>query len=116
MTNSINLGIDLTGILMGIIFIWLQLRAVRTLIGSAFKKNYYWVLVGAGFFALSFVADMLSMAYGDQLPWEIVHHLLLLISAVIFIAANLRLPQEASRYMKLKSEEGGQNEKNGGTT
>jgi ABC-type polysaccharide/polyol phosphate export permease len=53
---------------------------------------------------LSFVLDLIAMIYGDFVTyWEIAHHLFMLISAIIFIVANLRLPQEASRYIEINS-------------
>ncbi len=101
----LNWGTDVIGILMGIVFILLQIRAAHTLIGSAFKRYHYWTAIAASFFMLAFVVDLVAIISEDLIPLGIAHHLLLLTSAIIFITTNLSLPTEASQYLNMQSKE-----------
>jgi hypothetical protein len=103
MTAILDWGIDYLGIIIGAVFIYLQMRAVHTLIGSAFKRHHFWMGVGSFFFSLAFLVDLIAVTDGNNVPLNITYHVLLIISAIIFIVTNFRLPHEASRYMDIES-------------
>jgi Rad3-related DNA helicase len=97
--------IDIVGIVLGLIFLALSLRASRSLVGSAFKRYHYWMMVGATLVSLSFVANMIGEVIGQEETLETVHHIIMLISIVIFIITDLQLPKEAGRYLNLPKNE-----------
>ena len=105
MNNTLDAGVDAVGVLLGIIFIILYMRAARSLVGSAFKTYHQWMTVGATLFTFSFLADYASLISGGIFLVNVVHDVLLLSSVVVFIATNLRLPHEANKYLNMKARE-----------
>lgn len=98
--------VDIIGIVFGITFLFLYGRASRTLVGSFFKYYHYWMMIGAGFFTAAFLIDYFAVIGGDIVSLDILHHLILLAAAVIFIVVNLRFPREVGQYLNLDSKEG----------
>lgn len=105
MIGILDWSVDYLGMVIGVVFIFLQIRAVQTLIGSAFKRHHLWMGIGSLFFTLAFLTDLIAVTHGNNIPLDIEHHIVLFISAIIFISTNLSLPQEASQYLDLKSKE-----------
>ena len=93
---------DILGLILGLLFIFLNTRAAKTIVGSAFKRYHYWMMIASLVFSLSFLTDLIAMRDVEIAALDVTHHILLLIAAIIFIATNLRLPQEASQYMGLQ--------------
>jgi Rad3-related DNA helicase len=100
-----NQIIDIIGVVLGLLFLALSLRASRSLVGSVFKRYHYWMMIGATLVSLSFVANMIGEVLGQEEILETVHHVIMLISIVIFIITDLQLPKEATEYLDIKSEE-----------
>jgi thiosulfate reductase cytochrome b subunit len=48
---------------------------------------------------------MIGEVLGQEEILETVHHVIMLISIVIFIITDLQLPKEATEYLDIKSEE-----------
>jgi uncharacterized membrane protein len=100
--------IDVVGIIFALLFIYLHQRASRTLTGSVFKRYHFWMIAGAVVFGLAFFADLLGIIGGETAgaaALDVSHHVLFLCAAIIFIATNLRLPQDASRYLELNEKD-----------
>jgi uncharacterized membrane protein YkgB len=105
MNNLLDIIVDAIGVVLGIVFIFLYVRAARSLVGSAFKEYHRWMTVGAALFTFSFLIDYASLITGGIFWLNVLHNLLLLSSAIVFIATNLGLPRAASKYLDLRAEE-----------
>jgi Ca2+/Na+ antiporter len=103
MNNTLDAGVDAVGVILGIIFIILYVKAARSLVGSAFKTYHQWMTVGATFFTFSFLADYASLISGGILWVNAIHDILLLSSVIVFIVTNFRLPHEANKYLNMKA-------------
>ncbi|MDR3582286.1 MAG: hypothetical protein P4L67_03365 [Candidatus Pacebacteria bacterium] len=98
--------VDLLGVLLGIVFLAMYEKASRSLVGSFFKWYHRWMMIAAGLFSFAFLVDYFSIVNGsDIVALDVIHNLVLLSSAVIFVIINLQLPQEASKYLDLKNKE-----------
>ena len=98
--------IDVLGFILGLVFIFLNAKVSKSIVGSAFKRYHSWMMVASLVFSLAFLTDLIAIRNGEIASLDITHHILLLIAAIIFIATNLRLPQEASQYMGLQDKNG----------
>ena len=105
MNNALDVVVDALGVLLGVVFVVLYMRAVRSFVGSAFKAYHQWMTVGAALFAFSFLADYASLVNGEIFWLNIIHDALLLSSVIVFIVTNLSLPHEANKYLKLRTQE-----------
>ncbi len=101
----IDQGVDILGIVLGIIFLVLYARASQSLVGSFFKRYHYWMMIGAALFALAFLTDFIGVVDGEIMIFDVLHHLILLAAAIIFIVTNLQLPKEAGKYLDTQSKE-----------
>ena len=101
MAISLSVVIDFFGVLFGLIFIYLNIRSARSVIGSVFKRYHRWMIAGAVCFTLGFFFDVTFTSFlgiGSVLG-ESAHDVFLLAAAIIFVITNLSLPREAAEYM-----------------
>ncbi|MCL5017575.1 MAG: hypothetical protein M1155_02880 [Patescibacteria group bacterium] len=99
----INQIVDILGLIAGLVFIYVNIRASRSMVGSFFKKYYVNLIVASLFFALGWATnffEVLGISSADTA--EFLHHLFLLLSGIVFVAASYYLPKEAAEYMKTK--------------
>lgn len=101
----ITQAVDLLGVVLGIVFVFLSVRASRTLVGSAFRRYHYWMVAGAIVFTSSFIVDLIGTVTSNMDSFDSMHHILMLVAVVIFIITNLSLPREASQYLDLKDKD-----------
>lgn len=92
--------LDLLGVLLGVVFLFMSLRGSRSLIGSFFKNYYRFMIVGA--LALTF--GFLIEPVGDWIGLKeetimLIHDLSLLIASGLFVYASYVLPNDARRYL-----------------
>lgn len=102
MIYGMNTVLDFAGAAVAIIFLFLNARAKRSLIGSFFKK-YYWLMIAAS--ASLFVGFFMRLPGAvelDPMTKELLHKLALLLFGTIAIWAAYILPIEASKYLKNK--------------
>lgn len=98
----LNTFFEILGALVGIVFVYVNIKAGKSLMGSFFKKYYLWMTVGAVFLFLGFTTDVIGRWIG--VPEDItdaVHHIELLVFGVIFIYAARILPKEAAKHIKI---------------
>lgn len=94
--------IDGLGVVLGLAFIYFTVKPRKSLIGSFFKKFYGRMTIGSIFFTLGFVTD-LNIYFGfNESIVEIIHHISLLVAALIFVIISVSLPKEISEYMERK--------------
>jgi hypothetical protein len=91
--------LNVAGILLGIIFVILNIRASQTLTGSFFKKYYRLMTVGAVIFAFGFLSAFTHVFGADENLEMTLLHFSFLAAAAIFILTSIALPKEASKYM-----------------
>lgn len=92
--------LDLLGVVLGVVFLFMALRGSRSLIGSFFK-NYYWFMI-AGALALTF--GFLIEPVGEWIGLEentimLLHDLAMLTESILFVYASYVLPNDARRYL-----------------
>ncbi len=92
-----NIVLDFAGAAIAIIFLFLNVKAKRSLVGSFFKKYYLLMITSSIALFLGFAVDLSTAAGSDQL-----HHLALLLFGTIAIWAAYILPIEAAVYLKDK--------------
>ena len=99
--------IDGLGVILGLAFIYFTVRPRKSLIGSFFKKFYGRMMIGSIFFTLGFVTDLNVHLGLNEAIIEIIHHISLLIAALIFVIMSVSLPKEISEYMEGKNSSSG---------
>ncbi|MBI3638145.1 hypothetical protein HY227_00165 [Candidatus Wolfebacteria bacterium] len=92
--------VNLAGVIIGLAFIFLNIKFSRTLIGSMLKMYYRWLIIGAIFFTMGFGAEVLEIAEIYPDIFSFLHHTLLILSAIVFVVTSLKLPKEASNCLK----------------
>lgn len=98
---SLNILFEILGAIVGIVFVYINIKASRSLTGSFFKKYYRWMTLGAIFLFLGFTTDVVGGWFGvSENITEVLHHVELLIFGVIFIFAARILPKEAAEHIK----------------
>jgi len=97
-----NLITNIAGAVAGLIFLFLSIKAGRSLVGSFFKRSYSRLAIGAIAFIVSFLFEI-AVFYGlnDDIA-DIIHHILLLVTSIIFIFVSLIFTKEATEYMNSK--------------
>ena len=100
MNGIFSFVVNIIGIIFGLVFIGLNIKAGRSLVGSFFKNYYRWMVVGALIFTLGFSAEFIKFFGVTENIADGIHHLLLMIAVIIFVITSLTLPKEASQYMK----------------
>ena len=93
LTDPYLLIINALGILIGIIFVFVNIGVGKVLTDPALKDYFRWVNFGVIIFILSFVADFTESIMGQSIA-EAVHHLLMILFIVIFVIASVNLLQE----------------------
>lgn len=94
-----NLITNIAGAIAGLIFLLLSVKAGRSLTGSFFKRSYNRLAIGAAVFIISFLIEIASFFGLNEDIADIVYHILLLVTGVIFIFVSLAFTKEATRYM-----------------
>ena len=93
--------INIVGLLAGSLFMFLNYKTSKTLLGSFFKKYYQSMLVASLFFFLGWVTEFMPglnlMSFETAEIW---HHILLLLAGIMFVATSLYMPKEADKLMK----------------
>lgn len=97
-----NLITNIAGAVAGLIFIFLSIKAGRSLTGSFFKRSYNRLAIGAVAFTISFLIEVAAFYGLNDDVADIIHHILLLATGVIFIFVNLAFTKEATAYMNSK--------------
>lgn len=98
---SLNTLLDVLGAIVGIVFVYVNIKASRSLTGSFFKKYYRWMTLGAVFLFLGFTTDIVGGWFGVSGDIsEVIHHMELLAFGAIFIFAARILPKEAAEHIK----------------
>ena len=100
MGDIFSFTVNIIGIIFGLIFVGLNIKARRSLVGSFFKNYYRWMIIGAIVFAFGFFTEFAELIGIDRSIAEGIHHLLLMIAGIIFVFTSLTLPKEASQYLK----------------
>ena len=91
--------LNAVGILLGVIFVILNIRASRTLTGSFFKKYYRLMTAGAVIFTFGFLSVFTHIFGANENLEMTLLHFSFLAAAAIFILTSLALPKEAGKYM-----------------
>jgi hypothetical protein len=100
---DINAILEVIAAVSALVFLWLNIRASRSLIGSFFKKYYSWMIIGTVFLFLGFAGDVFGEAVGlSENIVEFGHHLSLAIFGAMFVYASYILPKEAAERMDKK--------------
>ncbi|MDD5099121.1 MAG: hypothetical protein PHP35_02155 [Candidatus Colwellbacteria bacterium] len=95
---DINKILEITAAVLALIFLWINLSAKRSLVGSFFKGYYNWIIVGTAFLFIGFGGDVLGKYLGLSEEFvEVSHHLALVLFAASFIYASYILPKEAAK-------------------
>lgn len=90
------------GLVASLIFIWLNIKAGKSLTGSFFKKYYRYLTLASLAFGLGWATEFLAnLGLATHEGAEFYHHIILLIAGAIFVASSLHLPKEAAQYMKV---------------
>ncbi|TRZ64342.1 MAG: hypothetical protein D4Q79_01725 [Spirochaetia bacterium] len=97
-----NLITNIAGAVAGLIFIFLSVKAGRSLVGSFFKRSYNRLAIGATAFTVSFLFEIASFFGLNDDVADATHHILLLVTGVIFIFVSLIFTKEATEYMNSK--------------
>ena len=101
--QTINVAIDSLGTIFGFVFIYLNIKSLRSIVGSIFKRYHQWMIVGASCFTLGFLSDIDFTSFlgiNTGAIGESMHDIFLLAAAIIFVFTNLYLPKEAANYME----------------
>jgi len=89
------------GLLVGLFFAYLNLKASKTLLGSFFKNYYRSITLASIIFSLGWVTEFFDeFALASSESSETWHHLFLLIAGVIFVISAFYFPKEADKLMK----------------
>lgn len=100
MSSFEELIISVVGIVIGLILLFFNRRASRTLVGSFFKQYYDLSMIAVILLICSFLVKLL-IAFGiDVETGSLIHYVLLLLAGVVFVFTSIALPKEASAYMK----------------
>ncbi len=97
-----NLITNIAGAVAGLIFLFLSVKAGRSLTGSFFKRSYNRLAIGAVAFTVSFLIEIATFYGLNDDVADPIHHILLLITGVIFIFVSLAFTKEAAAYMSSK--------------
>jgi len=98
---DINLIVTVLGLIAGAIFVCVNVRASKSLVGSFFKKYYRYLTTASIFFVFGWLSEFLEVfGFASAETAEFLHHVSLLIAGIIFVASSYYLPKEASEYMK----------------
>ena len=89
--------INIAGLIAGLVFIFLNLKASRTLLGSFFKNHYRSMMLASILFSLGWVTEFLP---ADMINTDILHHILLLTAGILFVISSVYMPKEADKLMK----------------
>lgn len=92
-----ELIINIAGLIAGLIFIFLNLKASRTLLGSFFKNYYRSMITASILFSLGWITEFLPINFTSAESW---HHIFLLTAGVLFVINSLYMPNEAGKLMK----------------
>jgi len=100
---DINRILEISAAVLALVFLWMNFKASKSLIGSFFKKYYLWITVGTFFLFLGFAGDVFGSALGlSEETVEFGHHFSLVMFGIMFVYASYVLPKEAAEYMKGK--------------
>lgn len=97
-----NLITNIAGAVAGLTFLFLSVKAGRSLIGSFFKRSYNRLAIGAVAFTVSFLFEIVAFYGLNDDVADTIHHILLLATGVIFIFVSLTFTKEATAYMNSK--------------
>jgi len=98
-----ELVINIAGLITGLTFIFLNLKASKTLIGSFFKNYYRSMMTASILFSLGWVTEFLPELNLTSLEIsEVLHHSFLLVAGILFVISSLYMPKEAAKLMKLE--------------
>lgn len=95
--------LDLIGVVLGITFLIMAIRGLKSLAGSFFK-NYYWFMIG-GALALTFgffVEPAGEWMGVSEHTIMILHDLAMLVESALFVYASYILPRDARQYLESK--------------
>lgn len=92
--------INIVGLITGLLFIFLNYKASKTLLGSFFKKYYQSMLIASLFFFLGWMTEFIPSLKISSETAEVWHHIFLLIAGIMFVATSLYMPKEADKLMK----------------
>ena len=96
-----ELAINIAGLIAGLLFIFLNLTASKTLLGSFFKNHYRSMMTASILFSLGWVTEFLPEFNLTSLEVsEVLHHAFLLIAGILFVISSLYMPKEADKLMK----------------
>jgi len=96
-----EITIDSAGLLAGLIFIFLNIKASRTLLGSFFKTHYRARIAASIVFTIGWINELLpKFNLIDAEMAESWHHIFLLAAGVLFVIGTLYMPKEADKLMK----------------
>ena len=96
-----HVAIATIGLLVGLFFAYLNLRAGKSLLGSFFKKYYRSITLASILFSLGWVTEFAEeFAWANGESAEAWHHFFLLIAGVIFVMSAVYFPKEAEKLMK----------------
>jgi hypothetical protein len=100
MEGIFSLTVNIIGIIFGLIFVGLNIKARRSLIDSFFKNYYRWMIIGAVVFTFGFFTEFAEFFGVNKGISEGFHHSLLVVAGIVFVLTSLALPKEASQYIK----------------
>lgn len=98
-----NIIFDIAGVLISIGFIWLMIHSSKSLVGSFFKKYYRLMVIAAVTFGLGFLIEATGEYMGFEIYMvDIIHHVFLIIAAVMFVYAGIVFPKEAEEVTRTR--------------
>jgi Ca2+/Na+ antiporter len=93
------------GLIAGLVFIFLNIKASGTLIGSFFKNHYRSMMAASILFFLGWLTEFFpKFNLMDSEMAESWHHIFLLIAGLLFVLNSLYMPKEAAKLMTSEEE------------
>lgn len=95
-----NYTLDFLGLLSGLVFVYLNIKAGKSMTGSFFKNSYHAFVVASVFFTLSWASNFLGiLSISSAATAEFLHHAFMFVSGLVFVITSYNLPKDAAKYM-----------------
>ncbi len=93
--------VAILGIIAGFLFVFLTIKSQKTLLGSFFKVYYRYLVMASILFGLGWITEFFNYFGITSIgAANTMHHIFLLLSALLFIGASYYFPKEAAKLMK----------------
>lgn len=93
------LVINVIGLMIGFVFIIVNVSASRLLTDPALKDYFRWITLAVILFIISFATDFLIFFIDSNIV-QAIHHLLIILFLFIFVVASFNLLQEMKQNQK----------------